>query len=297
MRPSSAGRAVNTLVQTTAYIRYGGARAWSLSDAAGIKQFFARRFGRALPIGAFGQSALHNRWGYDHRNAMDVGVNPGSNEGQALMEYLRANGIPFTCLSLCSARQGYRSAHTYRAAFAQDCTYIGSGECRQHITSVRKEVLWMDGGISNGVAAIMGALVGGLASLASTWVSERTRHRRDLLQREITKRETTYSDFIDHASKLYVTSATHNLNDDDANLESELEGPVSLYGIASRIRLFASDRVIKEAEAVLDQILIQFGAENISVEQLREKKLNERDPLKAFSVSCRRELQDLQRVI
>jgi hypothetical protein len=49
-----------------------------------------------LPIGAFGQSALHDRWGYDHRNAMDVGVNPDSNEGQVLMEYLRANGIPFT---------------------------------------------------------------------------------------------------------------------------------------------------------------------------------------------------------
>src|SRR4029450_3968551 len=132
----------------------------------------------------------------------------------------------------------------------------------------------MDVGISNGLAALMCALVGGLASLASTWVSERTRHKRDLLQREITKRETTYSDFIDHASKLYVTSATHNLNDDDANLESELEGAVSLYGIASRIRLFASDRVIKEAEVVLEQILIQFGAENISVDQLRKKNLN-----------------------
>ena len=155
----------------------------------------------------------------------------------------------------------------------------------------------MDAGISNGVAAIMGALVGGLASLTSTWVSERTRHKRDLLQREITKRETTYSDFIDHASKLYVTSATHNLDDGDANLEGELEGAVSLYGIASRIRLFASDRVIKEAEAVLDVILVQFGAENISLHELREKKLNERDPLKAFSVSCRRELKDLQRVV
>jgi hypothetical protein len=162
---------------------------------------------------------------------------------------------------------------------------------------VNKERGFMGGEISNGLAAITGALVGGLASLASTWVGERTRHRRDVLQREINKRETTYSDFIEHASKLYVASATHNLNDGHANLESELEGAVSLYGIASRIRLFASDRVIKEAEAVLDLILIQFGAENISVEQLREKKLNERDPLNAFSVSCRRELHDLQRVI
>ena len=154
----------------------------------------------------------------------------------------------------------------------------------------------MDVGLSNGVAAIMGALVGGLASLASTWVSERTRHRRDLLPREITKRETTYSDFIDYASKLYVTSATHNLNDTEANLEAELEGAVSLYGIARRIRLFASDRVIKEAEAVLDLILMQFGAENISVDELREKRLNERDPLKAFSISCRRELHELHRI-
>ena len=95
LRPSSAPRVVNTL-QTTAYIRYGGVRAWSLSEADLIKGFFIRSFGRALPIGAFGQSALHNRWGYDHRNAMDIGVNPGSNEGQALMGYLRANGIPFT---------------------------------------------------------------------------------------------------------------------------------------------------------------------------------------------------------
>jgi hypothetical protein len=97
IRSSSAPRTLTTMVQTTAYIRYGGgAHAWLLSDAAGIKQFFARRFGRVLPIGAFGQSALHNRWGYDHRNAMDVGVSPDTPEGQALMDYLRANGIPFT---------------------------------------------------------------------------------------------------------------------------------------------------------------------------------------------------------
>jgi outer membrane efflux protein len=96
LRSSLAPHAENTPVRTTAYIRYGGAGAWSLADADGIKQFFIRRFGRALPIGAFGQSALHDRWGYDHRNAMDIGVNPDSNEGQALIEYLRANGIPFT---------------------------------------------------------------------------------------------------------------------------------------------------------------------------------------------------------
>jgi Outer membrane efflux protein len=95
MRTLPPPRPINTLVHTTAYIRYGGARVWSLSQADTIKQFFMHSFGRALPIGAFGQTALHNRWRYDHRNAMDVGISPDSPEGQILMNYLRANGIPF----------------------------------------------------------------------------------------------------------------------------------------------------------------------------------------------------------
>ncbi|MGA9996572.1 MAG: TolC family protein [Pyrinomonadaceae bacterium] len=97
VRLSSAPRAaVGGLLHTTAYIRFGGARVWSLSEAGAIRQFFMQRFGRALPVGAFGQSPIHDRWGYDHRNAMDVGLSPDSAEGQVLMEYLRANGIPFT---------------------------------------------------------------------------------------------------------------------------------------------------------------------------------------------------------
>ena len=91
-----APRAVRDLMRTTAYVRYGGGRAWSLSEAGAIKQFFMLRFGRALPIHVFGQSPLHDRWCYDHRNAMDIGLRPDSVEGETLMEYLRANGIPFT---------------------------------------------------------------------------------------------------------------------------------------------------------------------------------------------------------
>src|SRR5580765_643778 len=123
---------------------------------------------------------------------------------------------------------------------------------------------FMPGEVTSAAAAIMGALVGGLASLTSTWLGERSRHRRDLVQREIAKRETAYADFIDQASKLFVASATHNIDDDDV----ELEGTVALYSVASRIRLFASDQVTKEVERVLDLIITQFGAENLSVEQL-----------------------------
>jgi hypothetical protein len=94
--PRPATRAVGGILTTTAYIRYGGTRAWSLSEAGAVEQFFAGRFGRQLPISSFGQSPVHDRWGFDHHNAMDVGVSPDSPEGRALMDYLRASGIPFT---------------------------------------------------------------------------------------------------------------------------------------------------------------------------------------------------------
>ena len=144
--------------------------------------------------------------------------------------------------------------------------------------------------VSSGLAAVMGAIVGGLASLTSTWVGERSRVRRDLVQREISRRETAYSDFIEQASKLYVASAMHNVDDDEVDIEST----VSLFAVESRIRLFASEQVMTEAEKVMDLIMVQYGTDNLSVEQLRERGLEKKDPLKAFSVVCRRELKEIQ---
>jgi hypothetical protein len=80
---------------TYGLIRYNGPAAWFLTDAAKVQGFFSQRFGRALPISAFGQTATHDRLGFDHRNAIDVAVHPDSAEGQSLMAYLRGIGIPF----------------------------------------------------------------------------------------------------------------------------------------------------------------------------------------------------------
>jgi hypothetical protein len=89
-------RAPGALLTTTSYIRFGGTRAWTLAGAGAVGQFYARSFGRQLPVSSFGQSPVHDRWGYAHHNAMDVGVNPDSVEGRALMDFLRGAGIPFT---------------------------------------------------------------------------------------------------------------------------------------------------------------------------------------------------------
>jgi len=84
------------LVQTTSMIRFGGAGAWLLSQSGQIQNFFVQKFGRVLPIAVFGQGSIHNQWRLDHHNAMDVSVYPDTIEGQALMDFLRANGIPFS---------------------------------------------------------------------------------------------------------------------------------------------------------------------------------------------------------
>jgi hypothetical protein len=84
-----------SLLRTTSYIRFSGAGAWALSDAWKVQRFFQDTFKRQLPVGVFGQGAIHDRWRLDHRNAMDVSLHPDEPEGQLLMNYLRANGIPF----------------------------------------------------------------------------------------------------------------------------------------------------------------------------------------------------------
>jgi len=80
---------------TAALIRYNGTARWVLTDAAKVQSFFALRFNHALPISAFGQTAVHNHLGFDHHNSIDVAVSPDSAEGQTLMAYLRSAGIPF----------------------------------------------------------------------------------------------------------------------------------------------------------------------------------------------------------
>lgn len=95
LRPVPAMTVPGRTIVGASFVRFTGLGSWSLAGAPAIKNFFQQRFGRPLPIGAFGQSRLHDLWHWDHRNAMDVGLNPGSVEGQALIAYLRANGIPF----------------------------------------------------------------------------------------------------------------------------------------------------------------------------------------------------------
>ncbi|HEX7177116.1 MAG TPA: hypothetical protein VF240_17795, partial [Pyrinomonadaceae bacterium] len=68
---------------TAVVIRYTGRTHSAVAGLGGVQAFFWSTFGRQLPLSAVGQSATHDRFGYDHQHAVDVPLHPDSLEGRA----------------------------------------------------------------------------------------------------------------------------------------------------------------------------------------------------------------------
>jgi hypothetical protein len=86
----------NGFSETAELAHFNGGFKWSLKEAPRLEKYFSQAFGRRLPATAIGQTATHNRLGFDHRDALDVALHPDSAEGKALITHLRKTGIPFT---------------------------------------------------------------------------------------------------------------------------------------------------------------------------------------------------------
>jgi outer membrane protein TolC len=80
---------------TPVFVRFRGPAPWSLADAPRLDRFFRERFGRALPVSAYGQTPVHDRLHLDHHQALDVALHPDSPEGAALLAFLRSAGVSF----------------------------------------------------------------------------------------------------------------------------------------------------------------------------------------------------------
>ena len=88
--------AKQSLIRTSSFTRFTGASGWNLGEAWKIQRFFSDTFNKQLPIAVFGQGAIHDRWRLDHHNAMDIQLHPDGVEGQALLNFLQKNGIPYS---------------------------------------------------------------------------------------------------------------------------------------------------------------------------------------------------------
>lgn len=76
-------------------LRYDGSGEFQLKELPVIANDFEERFHRALPVSAIGETALHRSMGLDHRNRVDIALNPDSAEGQWLRHLLENLRIPY----------------------------------------------------------------------------------------------------------------------------------------------------------------------------------------------------------
>ena len=145
----------------------------------------------------------------------------------------------------------------------------------------------MDATIVTAMAGVLGSLVGGSATAATAWITQRTLAKREMFRSELDKREALYGELIGECSKLLIDALTHSL-EDPAQL-------MSAYALANRIRLSASDAVLEEAEHVIRRIAEQYFSHNIAIGEIREFVRSEAaDPLRPFAEACRVELESLR---
>lgn len=75
--------------------RYDGDGIFNPVQLARIETAFESKFGKALPVSALGETAVHRALGFDHRGRVDIALAPDGSEGTWLREYLTRNRIPF----------------------------------------------------------------------------------------------------------------------------------------------------------------------------------------------------------
>ena len=75
--------------------RFDGDGAFSMVAFSRVEFEYSKHFGKALPVSAMGDTAVHRSLGFDHRGRVDVAINPDQPEGHWLLEYLVQNRIPY----------------------------------------------------------------------------------------------------------------------------------------------------------------------------------------------------------
>jgi hypothetical protein len=145
----------------------------------------------------------------------------------------------------------------------------------------------MEANLIPALSGVLGSLVGGSATVATAWITQKTLTRRELNVRDMRQREKLYGDFIAECAKLLIDAFTHSLDDPEKLL--------ALYALTNRIRLTASQPVLAEAEHMLSHVTDQYFAHNLTLGDMRQlARSTGADPLKAFGEACRVELKSIR---
>jgi hypothetical protein len=132
-------------------------------------------------------------------------------------------------------------------------------------------------------SALAGSVIGGLTSLTASWLTQRVQASAQQRAHDMGVREDLYREFIDEASKSYA-DALERTEVDAANV-------VRLYALVSRMRVLSSQRVVDQANNVMQLIMETYrGPVRTLREEAERMKTGGLDPLLGFSAACREEL-------
>ena len=128
----------------------------------------------------------------------------------------------------------------------------------------------MDAGYFSAIAALSGSVIGGLTSLAASWVTQSTQVRAQHALHDKTRRQELYKSFIEEASRLYGDALVND------------EAPIT------------TPAVVQTADAVVRLVIDTYFEPTKTLHDLREiLKAGHMDPLREFSEACREDLHHL----
>src|SRR5882672_7695145 len=135
------------------------------------------------------------------------------------------------------------------------------------------------------VAALVGTFVGGITSIATSWLGQQRQTKEQRKAREKDELQALYKQFIEDASKLYGDALEHDT--------TEIPKLVDIYATLNRMRVLSSPKVIAEADNALRMIIETYAKENTTFSVVRNSISHGfPDPLRAFSEACREEREE-----
>ena len=79
----------------------------------------------------------------------------------------------------------------------------------------------MDATLVGALSGVLGSLVGGSATVATAWLTQKTATQREMVQQEFRSRQTLYGEFIAECSKLLLDAMTHTLDEPETLLNAK----------------------------------------------------------------------------
>jgi hypothetical protein len=147
----------------------------------------------------------------------------------------------------------------------------------------------MEAAYLSAFAVLAGSTLGGLTSIATSWMSHQSQFRRGLQSADLQARQDLYRTFIEEASRTYAHALEHE--------EASSSNLVGLYALVSRMRINSSPQIVERAEAIIRVILDTYLAPNKTLRDVKALLIDEAmDPLRDFAAACREELRALQGV-